>query len=135
MPGPCGFNAVKVALALLSFALMTRGVLACKKSIIKAAAPKPHPVYEGCYVDKRVPRDLPTLAGYNPDMKRELCETWCRKYQAKYFGLQEGISCWCGQEFGKHGKAEEVMCSTRCVGERKDRCGGLLHNSVYKIVY
>jgi hypothetical protein len=68
------------------------------------------------------------------------CESVCgARHQYKYFGLQYGMECWCGNSYGKHGQLVEVDgsdakgCVTPCSGDPSIKCGGENLNSVYEI--
>ena len=58
------------------------------------------------------------------------CRSYCREYY--YFGLQYGKECYCGNEFGSHGRAPEDECNMTCLNTNQI-CGGILRNSVYRV--
>jgi hypothetical protein len=85
--------------------------------------------YEGCYADNLRHRDLHEYKGtvVSPDE----CLNKCRLAGARVAGLQNGEECWCGDAFGKHGKAGGGKCAQKCKGSRGDSCGGPLENAIY----
>jgi len=66
---------------------------------------------EGCFKDAHA-RDLPTLVGRG--VTTEECAARCEGYS--YFGLQYRRECWCGNSFGKHGKATGCNCDGDMIG-------------------
>jgi hypothetical protein len=49
----------------------------------------------------------------------------------RYFGLQDGTNCFCGEAFGSQGAAAAADCGMPCPGEPGTQCGGADRNSVY----
>lgn len=47
--------------------------------------------------------------------------------------VQMGEECWCGNSFGRHGKADSGDCSSSCSGPASGSfaCGGAFRNSIY----
>jgi hypothetical protein len=41
--------------------------------------------------------------------------------------------CYCGQGFGRYGKASEIDCDYKCSGNQSQSCGGLKFNSIWKL--
>jgi hypothetical protein len=134
---------MKLALALLATA-----------PAATVAAGNPFPSYLGCYVDGDPIRDLPIYFcrsdagdhGYPPfngncgdgyahswagssRMAPQLCSTLCADY--KYFGVQYGYECFCGNAYGSQGNASDSDCNTACYGDSSTMCGGAGRNSVY----
>eukprot|EP00118_Oscarella_pearsei_P023378 m.279474 g.279474 ORF g.279474 m.279474 type:complete len:293 (+) comp40624_c0_seq22:1968-2846(+) len=90
----------------------------------------------GCFKDDRDDRDFP------PDKRRnalkgnaspELCSRFCFFLNLRFVALQFGGECYCGDSFGKHGKAADGSCSMSCKMDNGNSCGGKLFNSVYEI--
>ncbi len=50
----------------------------------------------------------------------------------RYFLLQRD-ACFCGDSYGKYGKASESDCSIPCAANATQICGGEWRNSVYAI--
>ena len=89
--------------------------------------------YMGCFVDQLIPmhRDLSGLFNHGSRGSYKSCKSYCRDYF--YFGLQFGYECYCGNEFGSHGRAPEDECNMTCSHNREQACGGILRNSVYRV--
>jgi len=95
------------------------------------------PQYQGCYTDDRGTRDLP-VARYE-NQNTDSCNIACAGY--KYFAMQYGGECRCGNSFGNHGnyKRSDSECGVPCRGEdnvyydgETRLCGGGHRNAVYK---
>uniref|UniRef100_A0A1I8I8X8 WSC domain-containing protein n=1 Tax=Macrostomum lignano TaxID=282301 RepID=A0A1I8I8X8_9PLAT len=107
--------------------------------------------YRGCYVDSSSSRDLNGLLGvsnigelsitfggyvYNKTtMTHELCGSVCSLGGFRYFGIQVGEQCFCGNSFGVHGAAGESQCSNLCTGNSGQKCGAANRNSVFELSY
>jgi len=64
-------------------------------------------------------------------MSKSLCNLLCIRY--KYFGLQYGSQCWCGNRYGRYGHAKHSDCNKRCQGNRHSKCGGTWRNRIYLV--
>ena len=52
----------------------------------------------------------------------------------RYFGLQYGTQCFCGNSFGRYGKSpNQGDCNKPCLANRNEICGGTWRNSVYDL--
>jgi hypothetical protein len=93
--------------------------------------------YLGCFADHFPPfeRDLGAMLSLDENhMTPAACEDLCgRRHQFKYFGLQYGMECWCGNQYGQYGEEPAEKCSKPCNGDTRLKCGGELTNSVYQI--
>ena len=50
----------------------------------------------------------------------------------RYFGLQYGTQCFCGNSFGRYGRSpNQGECNKPCPANRNEICGGTWRNSVY----
>jgi hypothetical protein len=117
------------------------------------------PVYIGCYHDcgrgcSQFTRNLPTYycendkrisggCGAEPNdppyasawaggdaMTPQLCSSICSGF--KFFGVQAGSQCFCGNDYGNQGgKAPDSECTKQCTGNTTLVCGGPSRNSVY----
>ena len=91
----------------------------------------------GCFTDKFAPfeRDLDGMVALEESrITPAFCESVCgARHQYKYFGLQYGAECWCGNSYGKHGEESADKCNKPCNGDASLTCGGELTNSVYEI--
>jgi hypothetical protein len=63
-------------------------------------------------------------------MTATICNGMCQGF--KYFGLQAGGECYCGNDYG-NGKAPETECNSPCTGASGEICGGNLRNSIYAV--
>jgi hypothetical protein len=64
--------------------------------------------YIGCYNDKFSASERDLVGSLFLEENRitpEFCEKKCSIAHFKYFGLQYGAECWCGNDYGKYGKA------------------------------
>ncbi|HZS39580.1 MAG TPA: WSC domain-containing protein [Polyangia bacterium] len=84
--------------------------------------------YVGCFVDQD-DRDLPD-AFMDGNMSIGRCAEHCRN--ARYFGVQYGNQCFCGNRYGRYGQATDADCNMRCSGNQAQLCGGNWRNSVYQ---
>jgi hypothetical protein len=64
----------------------------------------------------------------------ERCNSLCAPLGYKYFGLQAGHACFCGNTYGSFGKAKNPSsCHVKCQANTSEVCGGLDYNSVYEV--
>ncbi|CAN9331401.1 unnamed protein product [Alternaria alternata] len=85
--------------------------------------------YQGCFTDS-IPRVLNARETNESAMTLERCETICQGY--KYYGLQYGSYCFCGNTFvNPTQQVAETNCNMACAGNGKQMCGAAGHNSVY----
>ena len=62
------------------------------------------------------------------------CKDTCQEKGYTYFGLENGDTCWCGDDFGSLGQdSASLTCSTPCIGTAGQLCGSSDSNSVYEI--
>ncbi|XP_034324268.2 uncharacterized protein [Magallana gigas] len=86
--------------------------------------------YVGCYVDKLLARTLGTKKTSSRSMTVETCRKTCLKADTKYYGLEAGDECFCGNKLGK--KKSDSECKTPCTGDKEQVCGGSWRLAVYK---
>lgn len=86
--------------------------------------------YVGCYKDQW-DRDLSGYFFSSDLMTPEACKLSCAKKGFSYAGVQYGGQCFCGNGYGKYGKAEN--CDMPCSGDASKVCGGTWANSVYRV--
>ena len=48
--------------------------------------------------------------------------------------MQHYDECYCGDTYGRYGKADEADCNTECVGNSTQMCGGAWRISVYSAI-
>ena len=85
----------------------------------------------GCYADDKLSRDLYFEPYGNPGvgMWPPMCIHHCFSKGYYYAGLQNRYMCFCGNSYGKYGKANN--CNQSCYGRPNFKCGGINSNSVY----
>ncbi len=86
--------------------------------------------YLGCFKDSNN-RDLSGFTFNSDQMTTKLCLDTCRQKGFKYAGLEYSRYCFCGNSYGKLGKANN--CNMPCSGAQKEICGGGWANSVYRV--
>jgi hypothetical protein len=85
--------------------------------------------YLGCYVDSPN-RDLTGKMVTTGSNSNDNCRQTCQGFA--YFGTQNTNECFCGNSYGKHGKAAENTCNQRCNGNNGQICGGTWRLSIYQ---
>jgi hypothetical protein len=83
-----------------------------------------------CAFDDRLPtQGQRGYAGYSA-MTVQYCSSMCKGF--KFFGLQNGGECYCGNDYGEQGgKVPEANCDEICQGSPIEICGGDERNSIY----
>ncbi|XP_072035554.1 uncharacterized protein [Amphiura filiformis] len=99
--------------------------------------PKENHRYIGCYVDT-ADRAFPTdLAQINPKLTLSNCFSHCRSNGKRYAAVQDGNYCTCGNDdvqYDIYGTAaSNADCSTPCIGNSLQTCGGPWRNAVYDL--
>jgi hypothetical protein len=92
--------------------------------------------YLGCFKDQGDPtgtkgRDLSGFVVNEPRMTTDKCTSLCREKGFLYAGTQYSSWCFCGNEYGKSGKAGN--CDMKCSGNSNQTCGGAWANSIYSV--
>jgi hypothetical protein len=105
-----------------------------RKRATRAAPAGPH--FLGCFKDGGNPfgtsgRDLHDKGWRDSEMTIARCVAFCRSQGYAYAGAQFSRQCYCGNEFGKRGRASN--CNMPCAGNPSETCGGSWANSVYKV--
>ena len=61
---------------------------------------------------------------FNPSMTSQICAEHCRDY--KYFGTENGDTCFCGNSLAYKDLASEWACAIQCAGNQEtyEICGG-----------
>uniref|UniRef100_A0A1I8I5H7 WSC domain-containing protein n=1 Tax=Macrostomum lignano TaxID=282301 RepID=A0A1I8I5H7_9PLAT len=90
------------------------------------------PSYIGCFPERRLKRDLETLAGLNR-MSPDKCDRICSRMNKPFFGLQQGFQCWCGDHYGSYGREREKFCWMQCDGSTEYKCGAKMISSIFKV--
>ncbi|XP_065660774.1 uncharacterized protein LOC100198865 isoform X4 [Hydra vulgaris] len=88
--------------------------------------------YQGCFKDRRPNRDLPKrFTRY--ETTPEACINECQYQGFKFAGVQYGYLCFCGNGFGRYGRAKDSVCNVACMGDATRTCGAFWHNAVYSV--
>ncbi|RDW73720.1 hypothetical protein BP5796_07162 [Coleophoma crateriformis] len=95
--------------------------------------------HQGCYIDSEdgaapSARGLPVLAYRRKDNTIESCLTACKASGFKYFGVEYGSECWCGNRIKRTSilAADQSSCNYPCPGNPSELCGGGWRLNVYK---
>jgi hypothetical protein len=84
----------------------------------------------GCYVDNASNIRILSATKYTDDyMTTNGCSNFCSKY--KYFGLEFGRECYCGDALASTNSADP-KCSMACSGNKQEICGGRSAINVYQ---
>ncbi|MGA1847036.1 WSC domain-containing protein [Deferribacter abyssi] len=91
--------------------------------------------YLGCFKDAGDPaglrgRDLGAWWFSSANMTPQLCIQECGKRGYIYSGVQYGSQCFCDNNYGMYGPANN--CNMKCSGDTSKICGGVWANDVYK---
>ena len=87
--------------------------------------------FVGCSKDDPHQRDLEHFAG--GEHTPITCAATCSQQQYRYFGVQNGGECYCGNTYCRYGNADLVTCMMPCVMDSKQLCGGSWTNTVFEI--
>ena len=94
-----------------------------------AKLPVNEPKKLGCFKDNQG-RDLDGFS-FVGIMNAKICSETCRSKGFKYAGTQYSEQCFCGNSYGKYGKADN--CDMPCKGHEGEICGGTWANTIYKV--
>ncbi|XP_014666064.1 PREDICTED: putative fungistatic metabolite [Priapulus caudatus] len=62
------------------------------------------------------------------------CAVHCNGLGYRFMGLDNGVNCYCGREYGKHGTAADSDCDqSPCTGDGSPKCGGSYRTAAYRI--
>lgn len=98
---------------------------------VKAALANRKAAYVGCYRDAGR-RDLPHKYYSSSTLHIDQCRFYCKKHNYNYAGMQVGLQCFCGDDYGLYGKRPDRECNTTCRGHQGQICGSGWRNSIYK---
>lgn len=65
----------------------------------------------------------------------EKCIAKCKTNMFSYAALHKGRKCYCGMGYEPQAMSKECKCRQKCSGDRKKRCGGSKHTSLYKTYF
>jgi uncharacterized caspase-like protein len=94
------------------------------------------PKHLGCFRDRgelfgKQGRDLDGFVVNEAGMTTERCTSLCASREFAYAGTQYGTWCFCGNNYGRSGPADN--CNMACDGNSKQSCGGVWANNVYEL--
>ena len=75
-------------------------------------------------------RDINGFTTHSNRLTNELCISMCKEKGFKYAGTQFSTHCFCGNQYGSYGEANN--CNMNCSGNIDQICGGSWANSVYQ---
>ncbi|HEY8077055.1 MAG TPA: WSC domain-containing protein [Labilithrix sp.] len=93
----------------------------------------------GCFVDSgdarpgTSGRDLDRRVFVMPGLTPQACVDRCASEGFHFAGVQFTNQCFCGDSYGRFGKAPIEECNAVCAGDAQQRCGGTWRNTVYAI--
>lgn len=87
----------------------------------------------GCYSDSADSPALSFNAGYAPPhvngWPQYMCRERCMSKNFKYYGLESGWQCHCGNEINRSPKSGKQVprshCNTPCIMDKTATCGGV----------
>lgn len=86
---------------------------------------------KGCYADKSDNHRLLDSASFADDaMTVETCAGFCSNLRYKYFGLEYGRECYCGDDYSGD-VLSDSECSFECSGNAAETCGGKVRLDLY----
>ncbi|KAH7308268.1 galactose oxidase [Rhexocercosporidium sp. MPI-PUGE-AT-0058] len=92
-------------------------------------------VHKGCYKEpagaKSALSDYPLLN--DAKMTIKMCQYHCSAYQSKFFGVENGRICNCGDDFKAATAVANSICKTACGGDKGSFCGANNHFNLYEL--
>ncbi|KAL8728112.1 MAG: hypothetical protein Q9181_005463 [Wetmoreana brouardii] len=87
----------------------------------------------GCYLDALNPRSLGNQAEWwGQQITSSNCVEHCDSKGAKVAGTENGGQCFCGNEL-VNSASHPGQCTSKCVGDASEICGGPAHLSIYTL--
>jgi beta-D-xylosidase 4 len=125
-----GFKAL-VAIVSFSPVVFSLEPRAC----LPASSFTPSLTYVGCYTDpstsNRILSDRQILISEN---SVKACADICANLKYKYFGVEFGRQCFCGNQINTSGsKVAESQCNTACPGNSTATCGGANRIGIWSV--
>ncbi|XP_061186438.1 uncharacterized protein LOC133194513 [Saccostrea echinata] len=87
--------------------------------------------YLGCFKDQHN-RVLTGKYAHTNSMTVQNCREMCMKENNQYYGVQASSWCFCGDDLTKYVKKPEGECNMKCVGNKKEICGGGWRMNIYR---
>uniref|UniRef100_A0A1I8JBX5 WSC domain-containing protein n=1 Tax=Macrostomum lignano TaxID=282301 RepID=A0A1I8JBX5_9PLAT len=91
--------------------------------------------YLGCFYDSEEYPDFFIKAASNSKMTQRKCNRFCKSRGTTYFAVQSGNRCFCGENYGNNGEAEDGDCNVPCSGDSGIKCGGKMRNAVFELSF
>ncbi|XP_063705112.1 uncharacterized protein LOC134834394 [Culicoides brevitarsis] len=91
--------------------------------------------YRGCFKDSLVTRMFNRRLNFGLSTTIEHCVDFCATEGFVYAGLQHKMFCFCGNIFPQIAGFKQLgenKCFFSCLGNRNQKCGGILASSVYE---
>ncbi|KAI4281008.1 MAG: hypothetical protein L6R38_004002 [Xanthoria sp. 2 TBL-2021] len=87
----------------------------------------------GCFLDAVNPRSLGSRSEWwGQKISSSNCVERCDSIRAKYAGTENGGQCFCGNEL-RNSVSRPGKCTSKCVGDESEICGGSGHLSIYSL--
>ncbi|XP_062580890.1 uncharacterized protein LOC134242776 [Saccostrea cucullata] len=124
---------------LFSVCLLNIGHVTYGWGWFRKPSPKP-PVHVtssnlyGCYVDQWS-RTLNGGMTKSNSMTVSKCLDRCKRENKKYYGLEVGVECFCGNYLTKSHKKSTSDCKMACKGKNNEACGNHWRVLIYKNPY
>eukprot|EP00903_Cladosiphon_okamuranus_P018095 g16653.t1 len=91
--------------------------------------------YLGCFKDHQSDRALSHKNTSRSDMSYERCLDFCNdSKKSKYFAVQYGRECYCGEAHEQYDKHGREICDLPCSGDNSLVCGGFEASNVFSII-
>ncbi|KAI4597041.1 hypothetical protein KJ359_004954 [Pestalotiopsis sp. 9143b] len=91
--------------------------------------------YIGCASELSTGRALPGCSFQYSKMSVDVCLKYCSDKNYPFSGLENGRECWCGNSVPEASKVDSGgagRCTTKCLGNMQQMCGGQSLLSVYQ---
>uniref|UniRef100_A0A1I8FFV6 WSC domain-containing protein n=1 Tax=Macrostomum lignano TaxID=282301 RepID=A0A1I8FFV6_9PLAT len=120
---------------MAAFNLLAAAALLCCIGCCTAQHGRPNEKYTyiGCYGDT-TRRDLSSYVAHSR-MSVEFCYRQCDRLRYRYFGLQNGRLCFCGNTYGLActGARASASATGAATATGDEFCGGRMRNCIYEI--
>lgn len=81
--------------------------------------------YIGCYATVSNDSDFQALAwSRSNNTSATACISDCLQRGYQYAAVRNGLSCYCGNTFGRYGQVSYDQCRVQCSERRSEECGG-----------
>jgi len=87
--------------------------------------------YIGCFSASLISDYKFQMQHLTPSVTPDNCIAQCKTAMFSYAALGQGQRCYCGVGYESKKYADECNCRKKCKGNKKNRCGGSHHVSLY----